>query len=413
MSRPRPSPVFVILLTLLGISTFLQIKSSLTWGIDSWQLGDWLINYSDGYVRRGLPGTVAGALALLTGIQANLVVIAISLACYLALTIWLLRHCTRYVPPALIVSCLIMGFPAYQDSIIRKDCLGLLLMAICLVVQRSSWHPAIRNIMINAISCVAILSHETFAFYALPALVIFHSESPSPNDIRSIWLPVLKRAIALVPAILVFLSTVVFHGTPANALAIHQSWLPLWSVIDPGHPSIMKPAAAIEAIGWTTAQGVSLTSHVWTNGLYQPLAWITVLCMAFVIVLWFIGTNQETDPSDRPHLRLRGCGLLIMQLGFVSPLFVLGVDYGRWMFIWLASTVMLLAVGAAAPRWIELPLGSFFKRYHLGELANRFPPREWYLLLMGIPVCWSFFNFVHANPVMRYTIAVYHWIVGP
>lgn len=391
----RFSPTVAILSTLMICAIVFQIRSALSWGHGSYQITDWLINYSGGFVRRGLPGEIIGWLSQVTHIAPNHLVILVSLILFLALAIWFLRKSGDTFPTALILSCIVIGFPAYQDSIIRKDCLGLLLLLACLKVEDRGLPKMAFALIVNVLAALAILSHETFVFFALPALVMLHKTGSPEYSLKDLLL----RSSVLAPAILIFLLVVKFHGTPAIANAVHESWMPLWHTLAP-EQSVIEPAASIAALGWTTEQGVYLSQYILTSGLYQPLAWVTVFTVSFVLVLLFTGRNESAPTQVQKKVRITA--LLVTQFVFISPLFLLGVDYGRWLFLWIASSLMLHICGRHAPRWIESAVSKIFTRFKIPEYLERIPTNEWYFLFFGVPVIWNLHNFMVASPVVRH-----------
>jgi hypothetical protein len=384
----KPSPALLILTGLLLWAFVSQLAVAFSWGHGSFQMTEWLINYSGGFVRRGLPGSLIRIGADATGIQANHLVIAFSAICYLALAAWFLRRASAVFPAILLLSCILIGFPAYQDSIVRKDCLGLLLLIACIAVDRSGLpRPAVIPAM-NVLAGVAILSHETFVFYALAALVLLRRGDEDPQPL----IGVIRRGLALLPAAACFLLTVIFHGTPAHAQAVNDSWLPLWRAIDPADPRLRTPAAAIEALGWTSEKGLSLSIYMLTSGLYQPLAWAMVFAVSFGLMVLF-------TPAA---LRAKVTALLITQLVFISPLFLLGVDYGRWLFLWIAGTIIFHIGNRSAPLWVESRVARFFENAGVARIIGHLPAKNWYLLFFGVPVCWNLFNFLTASPLGRH-----------
>lgn len=401
----KPSPALVILTGLLFWAIGSQWVSALSWGHDSFELTEWLINYSGGFVRRGLPGSLIGICSDATGIQANHLVIGFSLACYLVLTIWLLRRATSRFPAILILSCIAMGIPAYQDSIVRKDCLGLLLLVGCLAAERSRLPRPVVLVALNLLAGVAILSHESFVFYALAGLVLLRDrDRKSPAAIEFI-----RRGLSLLPAAGCFLLTVAFHGTPGQAEAVNASWMPLWRVIDPGNPGLATPSAAIEALGWTTQQGLSLSLYLLTSGFYQPLAWAMVFATTFGLVVLFTGQNAACSATVTTALRVRVTALLLAQLAFVSPLFLLGVDYGRWLFLWVVGTIILHTERRSAPAWLEACVARLFEKANLPRFFELVPAKNWYLLFFGVPVCWNIHNFLFASPLTRHLRIIGSW----
>lgn len=383
---------------MLACATFSQIFASLSWGHESYQMTEWLINYAGGFVRRGLPGEIIARLSEATGIRANYLVIATSLSCYLALVIWFLRASTRVFPAALIISSIVMGFPAYQDSIIRKDCFGVMLLLSCLKAEASSLPRPWVICIVNLLASIAILSHEAFVFYAIPAFILFQRTQHSSQDFRSI----VRRSLSLLPTTAVFLFAICHHGTPEIARAVHESWMPLWQSIDPSVTSVTTPDASIEGLGWTTSQGLSLSIYMLSHGLYQPLAWAMVFIISFVLVLLYTGNGKNADPANSMQMKVRIAALLVAQLLFISPLFLLGVDYGRWLFFWVASSIILQTLHWKAPNWLESATFRVFDKMHLSAIFERIPVRDWYLLFFGVPVCWNLYNFITAAPLIRH-----------
>ena len=83
----------LFLLFLLVIDVYL-VKNAL-WNVrhqDGWSMGDWLINYHGGFIRRGLPGAVILGTCRLLGLNLFWAVVAIQLGFYAALevTVWCL-----------------------------------------------------------------------------------------------------------------------------------------------------------------------------------------------------------------------------------------------------------------------------------------------------------------------------------
>jgi hypothetical protein len=402
----KPSPTLVILTGLLLWAFASQLLAALSWGHASYQLTEWMINYAGGFVRRGLPGSLIGICSDAIGVRANHLIIAFSASCYLLLVTWLLRRSTRTFPAALILSCIVMGFPAYQDSVVRKDCLGLLLLVGCLAIDRSRLpRPAI-ILALNLLAGVAVLSHETFVFYALAGFVLFRrGDEESPTVVGFI-----RRGLVLLPAAGCFLLTVVFHGTPGQAEAVNDSWLPLWRIIDPGNPGLETPSAAIQALGWSSAQGLSLSLYLLTSGLYQPTAWAMVFATSFGLVILFTGQNADCSATVATALRVKVTALLLAQLAFISPLFLLGVDYGRWLFLWVAATIILHTEQRSAPVWLESCVARLYKKADLSRIFELVPAKNWYLLFFGVPVCWNLFNFLTASPVSRHLHLIWSFL---
>ena len=405
MPSIKISPALILITCFLFWQIGQQFISALSWGHDSFQMTECLINYSGGFVRRGLAGSVVMTLSKWVGIQANQLMVIAGFLFYFLLLAWLLIKATRVFPAVLILSCIIMGFPAYQDCIVRKDCLGLLLFIACLKVDGSQLPRIGAFFVINLLASAAILIHEGFAFYALPALVLF-----GPADSASFSpMVLLRRGLALLPSIGCFGLTTFFHGTPQIANAVNKSWLPLWKIIDPGKSGLEYPSGAIQALGWTSQEGMSPGLNLLTSGIYQPTIWAALFAISFVIIVLF--TNRDANHDALPEMKekIRIAALLIMQFIFISPLFVLGHDYGRWLFFWAASSLILHTARRQAPHWVEALVTHGFSKAKVSHYIRSIPAKDYYLLFFGVPVCWNIPSFLIASPLTRHLQLLWPW----
>lgn len=386
---------------LLLCATGSQLWSSLSWGHESFQMTEWLINYSGGFVRRGLAGTLLMFLSETTGLPANHIAIAFSATTCLALVIWLLRRAAPSTPAILILSCVLAGFPAYQDGIVRKDCLGLLVLVFCSSLATANGNSIFRMIGINAAAILAILIHETWVFYSIPALVLLRR----PSDERVSFSMAFLRSAGMIPALASFGLVAMYHGTPEVAKAIHQSWMPLWQSIGSTVNVPETPTAAIAGIGWTSQQGMHLSLYLFQTGWYQPTAWLMVIFISFFLCVWF-HERDETGEAAQTGSKSVMAALLVFQFAWISPLFLLGVDWGRWLFFWLVSSVILRTLGFRPPQWMEDWTGRLLNALRMHAFFSRFRAPDWILLLFGFPVCWSMLNFVTAGPLLRHLYSV-------
>lgn len=151
-------------LALLG-AVVIQTKRSLKWGHSSWQITEWLINYQGGFVRRGLPGQLIFYVSDFLGIQANFIAIFISLLAYIFLVIFLIVKTRHKFSALLILSPIVMGAPAYQDFIIRKDVLSIIFFLVCSKILLSKKKKILKYVGLNLVAIIALLSHEAFFFF--------------------------------------------------------------------------------------------------------------------------------------------------------------------------------------------------------------------------------------------------------
>lgn len=385
----------------LAVCVVFQVNKTLHWGHGSWEITEWLINYSGGFVRRGLPGEAAFLLWTHSGVRVNYVVVGVSLALYAILSYFLMSRARAYYPRFVLFSALLLGAPVYQNSVVRKDALCLLCLIVCLVVNAGNFSPIRKFLFINASAVVAILSHEEFVFFALPALVLMGIAS---DDSAAIGIKRLATStLKLSPSLFALALVIVFHGNTTVATAVNSSWQRLWSAIEPGVCCLDKPAAAIDALGWTAAQSRSLAAtelHSFSYGIWAPLGWIVTIVLCFYFMIHFLGSKDEGEVAATGNLaeKTRMGGILLFQFAFISPLFLLGCDFGRWIYLWTTSSLVLFLFGFAPELFIFQRCCNISARLNSSRLM-RAHPRPWCLLFFGYPQAeWKVDNMINSTP---------------
>jgi len=124
---------FLITLIILGIPLNLYKNRFYD---NSWTVGEWLISYAGGFIRRGLPGQVIFYLSsnfdinpiyltwLISGFSIFFLLILIKTLCW-----------GTFQKPFLLSSLILMG-PVSEDYLIRKDVFLVLLYGACLITFR-------------------------------------------------------------------------------------------------------------------------------------------------------------------------------------------------------------------------------------------------------------------------------------
>jgi hypothetical protein len=297
-----------------------------------------------------------------------------------------------------------MGSAAYSDFIVRKDALGILLLVACLAVCETTWREFTKLIILNFVAVVAILSHESFFFFGLPILIVLIWKPVGAT------LPAISRAgliavLKLFPAIAAFGLTVIFHGNATVAEAINQSWRDLWFSIEPQKCCFDKPAAAIDGLQWGASGAIAYTKGVlgvFSYGVYVPLAWLVTICVCFLLM----GNCLERTPSaDSGFInnavllqQKKIIRILVFQFIAVCPLFVIGWDFGRWIFLWSNSSLAIY-VAKVEPK---LPYIGYLERISdrlLHSWLGRLRPKACHILFFAVPsCCWTVYNFCVLSP---------------
>jgi hypothetical protein len=396
---------FFLILIVLGIPV--NLLSNQYYDTDTqYTLGEWLITYEAGFVRRGLPGTIIHKIASTWGVQPAPMIWIVSVSLYIVLIFLFWRFCKGRFDETILLSPLFLLAPIIGNYLVRKDVLllviyGLILAVIQIIIDSPRWTPQCL-ILINILGAIAVFSHESFGFWALPSLVMvfgaMYARSSTKNaNIYQCGLYSLGRALCvLLPTFTAFFICLLFKGSADQAVAIHQSWRGL-SELFPRSALLLEssPSGAVEAIGWSTRIGLKFsysTLSKFSSGAWIPAIWMLTI---YICMNLFIGNgSHSTAAVKRP--------IVLFQFLMVSPLFVLGWDFGRWIFIWMSSSALFYGFLCAnsdifKPYFADSRARSVLRRMVSGLELRGLP--TCCLLFFGIPeCCWTVSRFWSSTP---------------
>ena len=315
------SIAFFILIILGGLLNTLSNKTYLN---DSWTIGEWLINYQGGFVRRGFLGEGIYFLCNAIEVSPIFVIWFISITSYFLLVKFTIIEAKDKVSIVFLLSPCVFLAPVIGDFLIRKDILLLLIFLFNLKILKSH-NP--NTFFLNILNIVGILIHESFAIYALPIQLFVFSNKLNIVKTKIIF-------FKFIPSILFFISCFIFKGNQSQAMLIHQSWINKSLLFPFENLNYELPLGAINAIGWgfQDVLKILLTSLTEFKGiLWMPLIW---LATAIFLGSFFLGDFSGKD------IKIKSFVLSFQFLPF-SVLCFSGWDYGRWIFIWILSSTLI------------------------------------------------------------------------
>ena len=162
---------FLAIISASVVASAVTIRAGLG-RVDQWIVGDWLIDYSAGFTRRGLIGEVVRQAEMVIGADRIIVTTLIQLSVLVALTVFLLmlvyRHQRGLATLLLVASPAFVLFLLNPLGTMRKEIVLWLLVAGVLVWSRSRRPRAGKAIAwaVASIFPVLVLIHEAMLFYA-------------------------------------------------------------------------------------------------------------------------------------------------------------------------------------------------------------------------------------------------------
>ena len=183
-------------------------------------------------------------------------------------------------------------------------------------------------IFLNLLNITGMLIHESFAIYALPIQFFILKKKYDCLKKNS------YTFLYLLPSFCLFIFCLIFKGDQNQAISIHQSWLNK-SFLFPFETFNYKiPLGAIDAMSWDFIKVLKILLEALTDFkgiLWVPLAWITT---TIVLASFFLGDNSGKD------LKIKSFIMYFQFFPFAILCFS-GWDYGRWIFIWILSSILI------------------------------------------------------------------------
>ncbi len=357
-----------------------------------WIIGEWLINYSGGFLRRGLLGALLLAAHHLTRLPLVGLTAALQVALYAAFYVSLfpLLRGLRWSLPllALLLSPATLAFTVLDPpTSVRKEillflALSLLLHAI-LALRPRPWHLALA---VAVAAPLLILIHEALLAF-LPYLFVPLLLSPSRlrTGLRLCVVPVLLTALAL--------AAVLTHaGDRGEAKAVCTS---VGGHLD-HHPGGLC-SGAIHYLELKPAEARAETLRAIRFYRYRTRYPLPVLLTLLPVAALFLRRLRQSGDQRATCLLL---ALTALAFAASMPLFVVARDWGRWcnihatclllLFLWLErpapdlniardfrdeaglalSPLRLLALALYATCWTLPAVGIFPGRFGYIDLAR-------------------------------------------
>ena len=173
LKRKYSFEIFFATLIILGIPLNLYKNRFYD---NSWTVGEWLISYAGGFVRRGLPGELIHFISEQYSFSPILLVWLFSVFALLSLALLVLNFCKNLFDKSFLLSQLIILAPLSENYFVRKDTFLVLSYGLCLLIIKALFQKNISKFItflsLNFISMIAIFSHESYGIWGMPSLLI-------------------------------------------------------------------------------------------------------------------------------------------------------------------------------------------------------------------------------------------------
>ena len=363
---------------------------------DSYDISEWAINYSGGFIRRGLTGSLMHWIHQSWSVNLNFLVVCVTTALFICFCTYLWRQSSETVPRWVLFTTPLMAYPVYvEDVFLRKDILMLLVFAVCVKILFNKKRSPMLMATMALILSAGILSHELLAFFALPLILVTavvirrvktSNQHPSglwegnggPKFTNSAFLSI----VFLLFPIANFLMVLVYKGSNEQAVLIAESWRgamsPSTGVIEVGG-ALGWLGSGLDAIGWGALSELYFGIPYWVIVAFTTLTGVVLISSALM-------------EKSKDHAKLF-IVVSFFQLIAMAPIFILALDQGRWVIISLLSSFIFTIESTRDFReWI-------LARIWFPPKACQFNIPHW-----GLPIGFAFWGIPH------YLWSPYGWL---
>lgn len=360
---------FAIVYVVLFTNTFL--RAIFNSGLNEWVFTDWLTNYSSGFVRRGLAGSILLFMTENFNFNPYITLTIFVSLWYLLVSIFYIYKILKlqyFMNSTTLIVLLFLPslilFPL--NDLGRKEVLFIipLIMNISFLSRELKRlrnneliEPSLKNnknlnssikryrqnilIWFNLLAVPIALSHESIIFLSLPINLAITINFISLETSRKRIL--LDSFIIYIPTIVSALAGFIWKGDASVALGICESWQNL-GILDYTN----GPLAALQAIGWSLKQGLSLSWGVIKadRGLIF-LQWLIILALNLIFLIFSSSKlvlnllenfNSNWDDKNNFINSRKIYSSFSFKYAAIPiicsiPLYILGYDWGRWFFL--------------------------------------------------------------------------------
>jgi hypothetical protein len=298
----------------------------------SYAIADWLINYSGGFVRRGLPGALILPVSHLFHVPPPWMAAVVPIAIYVAF-LWgvyrlaapLHRDVLWY---AMLFSPATLPFMILNPlNVCRKDVLVMAALTAVILLMLRGVSALILSLVVTLLFAAMVLSHDAL-YCCFP--YFFAAAALQRNSLKDA-VKVTAVPFALT-AVLIDIATH-YLGNYSVAMAVCNSLGGRWISIDDTNDLC---GGAIRQLGWTfqkVRHQVLLNLHYWP--LYTVLAILSFApFVAMLIVLW---------KRDGLRFQVKVISWTAALCAVLSaPLFYVATDWGRWIHMQVICLLLVI-----------------------------------------------------------------------
>lgn len=311
---------------------------------------EWMVDYSHGFIRRGLGGEAVKLLGDILGLKLPWAIWVIGLTGLILflgvmfVAIAAATHVPLLLRLALSVSPLGVPFLGLQGFMtLRKDawiivlCIGF--FPFLRFIQSKRLKVGLIAIQFSLLVPIAVLLHEAAIFFCLPAAIVLTVLWVKYIEVDVAWRKVIL-SVGLIGSISAFYGAVRFSIlSPEDLIRLCSAWA------EAGVPvSCEPPPGALRFMSSMSTDAIQITlNSIATLSLTESFVRMTIGALIIGLHIWILSAVGRIQKDVTSARGLEWALLPMAALFWLLPLFLVAVDWGRFVFVWLSVwTIVLL-----------------------------------------------------------------------
>ena len=325
-----------------------------------WQATDWYISNDFGFTRRGLLGGSLRALAItFDWLSVNWLAYLLTIIAAFAVSVLLILKARTISLSAQLALAFSPVF--YQNFILwdpagggRKDALAIIFVLIYLLLANAKqrYLNTISSILAALILPLLTLVHEAIFFFCAPILIFvmtinWINRSRDWSKGFSALLPLARSLSLFIPTLIALLAALVYSTPSVDQVeSICRSWQIVYSDLSciplPAAFSSLAGTENYGEIGGNSSFDLIVASYrspkIYAEWIFTFGYVIALMAACFVPLVE--SSISKTSPNVRYAIAALLAGLCGVTAIFNAPLYLLAIDYGRWLSV---SLTLILA----------------------------------------------------------------------
>jgi hypothetical protein len=320
---------------------------------NSWKIGDWLVNYQGGIVRRGLLGELIYKLSQFTHINPGIFVLLFQTLFYAVFFVFsylLLKRQHSLLPYALLIfSPFIFTFQINDlQGGYRKEIIYFAVLAFIVWSAKTNEHKIFEKIFYTTLLLypAIILTHEMLAVFLPYLLIVYISVTNLTKN------KIITIALLILPSIVSFFVSIYYSGTTSQVTEIFNS------IAREGYTIV---GGAIEWLDKSSAYGYGRAIKSIDDKHYL-IYYLQVLLLSIIA---YIPIRQNLRFVFKQKLSMV---LVLISILGTTALFAVALDWGRFIYIHLVSLFLLSFINEevySGKKLITYKMLAFFIFYSL------------------------------------------------